>query len=96
MSYNFLYKWNKIFNNFIKMNLKVNYFKINNWINSLNYYKLPVIFIKCKRSRNKVNVLESVFRDINFSLIIKYFIYNKKIIISIKFNYKIKKKYLYK
>lgn len=45
------------------MNLKVNYLKINNWINILDYYKLPVIFIKYKKSRNKVNVLESVFRN---------------------------------
>lgn len=29
-------------------------------------YILPVILIKNKTSRNKVNVLESVFRKINF------------------------------
>lgn len=33
-------------------------------------YKLPVILIKIEKSRNKVNVLENVFRLLkNFSLI---------------------------
>lgn len=52
----------------MKMDLKVNLYKFLDWINNLNMYKLPVIFIY-EKSRNKVNVLESAFRlKENFSL----------------------------
>lgn len=46
-------------------------------------YILPVILIKNKTSRNKVNVLESVFRKkiLNKYLNFKYIIYNDKMLL---------------
>lgn len=49
-------------------------------------YILPVILIKNKTSRNKVNVLESVFRKIlNKYLNFKYIIYIDKMFIKTLF-----------
>lgn len=50
-------------------------------------YILPVILIKNKTSRNKVNVLESVFRkinnfNINKYLKFKYIIYNDRMLLN--------------
>lgn len=65
-------------------------------------YILPVILIKNKTSRNKVSVLESVFRKINKLNLIKnkylnfkYIIYNDKMFLTLfKFNLLIKDSFL--